>query len=156
MGLCFRNLWSEAGRDSSIWTTLWQQNGSHAGGAVRGLHPPLGSPRGRALPFAWTSQPRQRASGCFRLWREAVFRLVLALNTFIVSVMNMKWICVNADVHNFKSSKASHSDFLYYLACLSYLLSPVCFFVSGACTLRDVIVMEDFNEVLVVNRWTGS
>lgn len=49
-------------------------------------------------------------------------------------------------------------DFLYYLSYTPYRLSPVCFFVSGTWTLRNVntIVMEDLNEVLVVNWWTGS
>lgn len=67
-----RYIWTETGRHCPIWKEIWEPAGAHAGGAVRGLHPTAGAEGRGPFPAAWPGQPRQGASGCIRLWREAL------------------------------------------------------------------------------------
>lgn len=61
----FRDLWSEIGGDSPVRAPIWEQAGSHASGAVCGLHSAVGSSRRGSIQAPRTGQPGQRAAGCF-------------------------------------------------------------------------------------------
>lgn len=54
---CSRHFRSEAGGDSAVRAALWEQAGTHAGGAVCGLHQAVGSAGGGAIPPARPGQP---------------------------------------------------------------------------------------------------
>lgn len=47
-----RHFWAETGRYCPLREEVWEPAGSHAGGAVCGLHPTKGAEGGGALPTA--------------------------------------------------------------------------------------------------------
>ena len=48
-----RDIWPEAGGDGTLREAFWEQAGPYAGGAVCGLHSPVGAERGGPLQVAW-------------------------------------------------------------------------------------------------------
>ena len=71
-----RDFWAKAGRHHPLRAKIWKPSGAHVGRTMCGFYSAARTEGGRPFPTPRPGEPRQRITGCLRLWGEAIVRQV--------------------------------------------------------------------------------